>query len=167
MRLRLLFTFLFIAMLATTGTAALADAPDRAFMARLSGADEVPGVETDAWGHAVFNLSNGGTELRYRLIVHNIVDVRMAHIHLAPAGVNGPVVVWLYPDAPPPQLIPGRFDGVLGKGTITAANLVGPLSGMTLEDLLAEMSAGNAYVNVHTVENPGGEIRGQIGSLNP
>ncbi len=33
---------------------------------------------------------------------------------------------------------------------------------MTINDLLDEMQRGNTYVNVHTVANPGGEIRGQI-----
>jgi hypothetical protein len=159
----LLSSFLLIAMLATTGVAAFADAPDRAFMARLSDSEEVPPVDTEAWGHAVFSLSKGGTELRYRVVVHNIEDVLMAHIHLGPAGENRPVVVWLYPDSPPPQLIEGRFDGVLGKSAITSGDLVGPLEGMTLEDLLDEMSAGNTYVNVHTDANPGGEIRGRLG----
>jgi hypothetical protein len=86
----------------------------------------------------------------------------MAHIHLGPVGETGPVVVWLYPDGPPPQEIPGRFDGVLAEGTITSENLVGPLAGATLADLIDEIQAGNAYVNVHTVQNPPGEIRGQI-----
>jgi hypothetical protein len=165
MRIRLLSTVLVIVMLTTVGAAASAAAPNRALMARLSGGDA--GAETDAWGHAVFNLSAGGTELRYRLIVHNIEDTLMAHIHLAPPGEDGPPVMWLYPDAPPPQLIEDRFDGVLGKGTIRATDLVGPLQDMTLEDLLDAMRAGNTYVNVHTGLYPGGEIRGQIESLNP
>ena len=71
------------------------------------------------------------------------------------------------PGAPPPQLIEGRFDGVLGKGTIRATDLVGPLEGMTLEDLLEAMDSGETYVNVHTDLNPGGEIRGQIETLGP
>jgi len=51
---------------------------------------------------------------------------------------------------------------VLAEGTITAANLVGPLAGLTLNDLLDAVKAGNAYANIHTTQNPGGEIRGQI-----
>ena len=42
----------------------------------------------------------------------------MAHIHLAPAGQNDPVVAWLYPSAPPPVPIPGCSDGVLAAGVI-------------------------------------------------
>ena len=134
----------------------------KSFVAHLSGGEEVPPVETLAQGQAIFQLSKSGDELSYRLIAANIENVLQSHIHLAPAGVNGPVVVWLYPSAPPAELIPGRFDGVLAQGTITAADLVGPLAGQSLDDLLEEMMAGNAYVNVHTEQHPGGEIRGQI-----
>lgn len=130
------------------------------FTAPLSGDQEVPPVDTDATGLAQFQYKND--VLTYKLIVANIDDVRMSHIHLAPAGSNGGVVVWLYPDGPPPQLIPGTTQGILAEGTITADDLVGELAGQTLEDLLAEMAAGNAYVNVHTVAHGGGEIRGQI-----
>ncbi len=132
------------------------------FRAHLSGDEEVPAVDTRAQGQAIFQLSRDGITLHYKLIVANIEDVLMAHIHLAPAGENGPIVVWLYPSAPPPQLIEGRFNGVLAAGAITAANLVGSLAGQTLEDLLAAIEAGETYVNVHTEAHPGGEIRGQI-----
>ena len=47
-------------------------------------------------------------------------------------------------------------------GTIRAADLRGPLAGMPLDALLAEINVGNTYVNAHTVQFPGGEIRGQI-----
>jgi len=137
-------------------------AQSRNYRAHLSGGEEVPPADTRAQGQATFQLSKDGTELRYRLIVANIENVTMAHIHRAPAGQNGPVVAWLYPSAPPAQLIPGRSQGVLAQGTITAANLVGPLAGATLEDLIEAMADGQTYVNVHTQQVPAGEVRGQI-----
>lgn len=142
--------------------AATVSASDRNFRAHLSGGEEVHEVTTRAQGQATFQLTRDGTALHYRLNVANIQNVTMAHIHLAPAGENGPVVAWLYPAAPPATLIPGRSDGVLAAGVITDANLVGPLAGQTLDDLLFEMGAGNTYVNVHTTQYPPGEIRGQI-----
>lgn len=132
------------------------------FRAHAHGGEEVPPVDTRAQGQATFRLSREGDELSYRLVVANIVDVTMAHIHLAPRGENGPVVVWLYPEGPPPELIPGRTQGVLVDGVITDADLAGPLLDGSLGDLLAELRAGNAYVNVHTSAHPSGEIRGQI-----
>jgi hypothetical protein len=132
------------------------------FGTHLSGDEEVPANSSRAQGQAVFTLSADGLSLSYTLIVANIVDVTQAHIHMAPAGSNGGVVAWLYPSAPPMQLIPGRSQGILGQGVITAANLVGALAGMTLQDLLDAISAGNTYVNVQTVQLAPGEIRGQI-----
>jgi hypothetical protein len=76
--------------------------------------------------------------------------------------MNGPVVLWLYPSAPPAQLIPGRFSGVLGEGTATAANLVGPMAGQSLDVLIDALESGRAYTNVHTTQFPPGEIRGQV-----
>ena len=136
------------------------------FKAHLSGDQEVPPAETKATGQTIFKLSKDGTELEYKLIVANIENVRMAHIHLGPAGANGPVVAWLYPDAPPAQLIPGRTNGILAEGTITSADLVGTLAGASLQDLIDLMTAGQTYVNVHTDQYPGGEIRGQISANN-
>lgn len=132
------------------------------FVAHMTGAQEVPPVSTQAVGQTILRLDASGTELHYRLIVANIRDVTQAHIHLAPEGQNGSVVAWLYPSGPPPQPIPGPFNGVLAVGTITEADLVGPLAGAPLSDLVAAMQAGGAYVNVHTSSFPGGEIRGQI-----
>jgi hypothetical protein len=142
------------------GAAALAQPLN--YRAHLSGAEEVPPADTRAQGQAIFQLSRDGTHVRFQLNVANIENVTQAHIHLAPAGVNGPVVVWLYPAAPPAVLIPGRSNGVLAAGVITEANLVGLLADQTLDDLIAEIETGNAYVNVHTSQFPPGEIRGQI-----
>jgi hypothetical protein len=150
-----------LALLALVAAPALAG--QRHYVAApMSGAQEVHEVDTRATGTATFRLSKDGTALQYRLIVANITNVTQAHIHLAPPGVNGPVVAWLYPDGPPPMLIPGRTQGVLAVGTITADDLVGPLAGAPLTTLLMHMDAGHTYVNVHTSQYPAGEIRGQI-----
>jgi hypothetical protein len=135
---------------------------DRIFVTHLSGDEEVPPVDTKAQGQAIFMLSKDGTELRFILIAAKLENITMSHIHMAPKGQNGPIVAWLYPSVPPPVLIPGAFNGVLASGAITAADLVGPLEGMSLSALLTEMMSGNTYVNIHTQQNPGGEIRGQL-----
>jgi hypothetical protein len=131
--------------------------------------------ESRARGSAVFQLNAAGTELEYQLMVANIENAFMAHIHRAAKGVNGGIVVWLYPSTAttPGPVAGGRLDGVIAKGTITATNLVGSLAGQPLSALINELKAGNAYVNVHTNDGvaptntgpgdfPGGEIRGQL-----
>jgi hypothetical protein len=131
--------------------------------------------ETQAAGLAVFHLERSGDELHYKLIVTNLSNVFMAHIHEA---ATGRPVVWLYPDAPPTgtppsSWKPGSFSGMLAEGVITQSDLVGPLAGKTLDDLVALMRSGGSYVNVHTNDFvapantgpgdfPGGEISGTI-----
>ncbi len=158
--------FLILAVLAISVILAGLTGPVRAqstsFTANLSGGSEVPAVATPATGMADFMLSPDGTSLSYTLSVANISDVTQSHRHLAAVGVNGPVVAWLFPAGPPATLIPGVSNGVLAQGTLTAANLTGILAGQPLSALIDAINAGNAYVNVHTVAHPGGEIRGQI-----
>jgi hypothetical protein len=132
------------------------------FVAHANGAQEVPANDSRAQGQVILHLSADGTALSYKLVVANIHDVTMAHIHLAPPGANGPVAAWLYPSGPPPQPLPGRSQGVLAEGVITAANLVGPLAGATLADLVEKLEAGEAYVNIHTTQFPPGEVRGNF-----
>jgi hypothetical protein len=134
------------------------------FRAHLSGDQEVAAVPvvTNATGQAIFQLSKDGTELSYKLIVANIENVRMAHIHVGAAGVNGPVVAWLYPSGPPAVKIPGKTNGILAEGVITSSSLVGDLKEQPLSALLELMKAEETYVNVHTDQYPPGEIRGQI-----
>jgi hypothetical protein len=126
------------------------------FVAHLSG------MNSSATGQAIFRVSADGMSISYQLIVANIVDVTQAHIHLAPVGVNGPVIVWLYPSSPPAAAPAGPVNGMLASGTITASNLVGPMLGSSIANLVSAMAAGTTYVNVHTTVNPAGEIRGQI-----
>ena len=137
-------------------------ANDRHMETHLTGAEENPVRDTQAQGQATFHLNADGTAISYKLNVANIENVTQAHIHLAPAGSNGGIVVWLYPSAPPSQLIPGRSQGTLGEGEISAGSLVGSLTGQPLSALLDVMRSGGAYVNVHTTQFPPGEIRGQI-----
>jgi hypothetical protein len=144
------------------------------FGAPLEGAQEVPSVSTQARGLVTLQLSKDGSELHYRLNVANIHEVLQAHIHCGPPGVNGPIVVWLYPSAPPATLIPGRSSGVLGTGTATDADVIArpdseacPGGVSSLADVIEKLQTGGAYANVHTVANQPGEIRGQIEALGP
>lgn len=148
-----------VALIAAVGIA-VAEGP-RNYRAHLSGPE---GIATLGQGEAIFQFSTDGQTLSYRLIVANIEDVTMAHIHVAAMpGQSGPPALWLYPPQPPAQPIPGRSQGPLGVGTATAANLVGPImSGKTLADLRQAIEEGRAYVNVHTLAYPAGEINGVI-----
>lgn len=117
--------------------------------------------DTNAQGQANFQARNGGLE--FKLIVANIEDVLMAHIHLD--HVLGPVSVWLHDfDTGAPSLVEGRVNGVLSKGTITDDDVGGPID--TVDELVDEIEAGDAWVNVHTGEFPDGEIGGQIRARN-
>lgn len=136
------------------------------FVAAQSGREEVPANTTKSRGHARFWLSEDGTELTYRLTVANIEGVTQAHIHLADAGVNGPVVVFLYGFNPAGI----TTNGILAEGTITQANLIArPAIGFggTMAELVARMRGGGAYVNTHTLAIPGGQVRGQLKEAGP
>lgn len=125
---------------------------------------EVPvAVDTTATADFKLKVASDGQSARYDLKIEDAIDdAFMAHLHLAPAGTNGPVVVWLYPhDGPPPSLIEGSFQGRLAKDVITVDDLVGPLAG-DWDGFLAALDEGSLYVNVHTVANPGGELRDQV-----
>ena len=133
------------------------------FLAGATGGQQTPPVETEAQGAAFFAVNEAGDGIDYALAVQDIENVNLAHIHLAPVGEVGEVVAWLYPeDAQEPDTISGEFDGMLATGTITADDLTGPLEGEPLETLLDAMFNRETYVNVHTEQNPEGEVRGQI-----
>ena len=118
----------------------------------LSGSEEVPPVQTEATGVAEF--IPGEDSVAYSVNATNIQGVTAGHIHLGERGENGPIVVTLFKyDSP--------MNEVSETGTITADKLEGPLAGKQLSDLGAAGANGTLYVNIHTEQNPNGEIRGQ------
>ena len=136
----------------------------------LKGQHETPPHDTQAQGQAIFQVSPDGLSVSYRLIASDINNVVASHIHRGVVGVPGPAVVFLYGNAAPGA---GRHDGVLATGTLTAANLIGPLAGQPISALVALIESGEAYVNVHTNDGvpptgtgpgdlPAGEIRGNL-----
>jgi len=125
------------------------------FHANLSGKNEVPAVDTNARGEITLDASTEG-ELTYRLIVANITDVRLAHIHCAPAGENGPIGVTLFMGGPVSP------NGTLTQATVTAPDAQNACGWADVAAVIDAITAGNAYSNVHTLANPTGEIRGQL-----
>ena len=148
----------------------------RLILTMLTGDEEVPPRATDAHGQAHVRVSKDGTSMDFVLVVNDITNITQAHIHMAPKGVNGGVVVWLYPNTASGPALPGgggAHSGLLAQGTFTASSLRGPLAGQPLSALIAAIAAGNTYVNVHTDDGvapgntgpgdfPGGEVRGQL-----
>lgn len=126
------------------------------FATNMTGQEEVPPVDTQAVGEAILvqDLPINQT-IDYYLNVTGIQAAMQGHIHSGAQGQNGPVVVTLFNSSSPQN-------EVLKNGTITANDLVGPMKGKTIPDLLEAMKNGSTYVNVHTEQNPKGEIRGQL-----
>jgi hypothetical protein len=167
--------------LQVTSAHAGADVPHN-LRTHLTGDEENPARPTRAQGQAVFQVSPDGTEVHYRLIASNIKNITQAHIHCGLPGVNGPIVMWLYPSPTSSAALPGgagRHDGVLAENSFTAANVTTTTSPncpggvANFDDLMARIRSGAAYVNVHTDDGvapsntgpgdfPGGEVRGQI-----
>jgi hypothetical protein len=141
----------------------------------LQGAEEVPPRVTPASGQISLRLLDDD-HIGYTLDVADVTNITMAHIHMAPKGVNGGIVVWLYPSVKGTAPLPGGSGPVgriLVSGTFSSADFRGALAGKTMADFLAAVEAGQTYGNVHTDDGvappntgagdfPGGEIRGQL-----
>jgi hypothetical protein len=128
-----------------------AQGPPRIVM-NLSGSEEVPPVQTEATG--ITEFTPGEDSVAYSVNATNIEGVTAGHIHLGKQGENGPIIVTLFKyDSPMNQ--------VSESGTFTAEELEGPLAGKQLSDLAIAGANGTLYVNIHTQQNPNGEIRGQ------
>ena len=109
-------------------------------MVTLTGANEVPAVETTAVGTATV-IVNADRTVNVKVIVQGMTPTA-SHIHLGAAGTNGPVIV---------------------PFTKTADNTFEAPSGAKMNsEQCAAYKAGNTYVNVHSAKHPGGEIRAQL-----
>ena len=144
------------------------------FQAALAGANETPPVNSTASGLAVFGVTLD-TFLSWRLDVATIDSTTAAHIHEGAAGVPGAVIVTLFTGptsactstSTSPRCRVG-FTGPLAQGQFVPSQLMtqlpagfGATARERFDSLMTLMRTGGVYVNVHTVANGGGEIRGQ------
>lgn len=97
----------------------------------------------------VFGIDGDPTTLCYVLLVDKIAPATAAHIHKAPAGVNGPVVANLAAPADG-DAADCLTEGEAGKFP----------TGEKVADILA--NPASYYVNVHNADYPGGAVRGQL-----
>ncbi len=116
----------------------------RIYTVPLSGSQEVPPVVTGGTGVCTVTLDDVTGAVSVSGSFSGLTsNATLAHIHgLAAAGVNAGILVTLTETG-------GTSGSVSGSGTLSATNLAGMLSGLT-------------YINIHTTNNPGGELRGQI-----
>ena len=141
----------------------LLDEPgDTQWRAYLRGQEVVPPVSTTARGRADF--VKVGQFIRYILRLRNIQDISGFHIHCAARGYNGPVGVTLsYAVASPAGKWTEEVD--VHPGSFTEPDAGNDCNWESLSDVEAAMSAGLAYVSVHTIAYPDGEVRGQVKAI--
>jgi YVTN family beta-propeller protein len=144
--------------------------------ANMTGAQEVPPVTTTAAvGTVTLTINRDRTQIDFVLEVTTSIDnIRESHIHIAPIGANGPIVldfcttslVTAPAGVPLPPTCPSAPFRI--TGSLTAANLRPSSAAIVgagvnnFADAVAHILSGNAYANLHTTAFPGGEIRGQI-----
>ncbi len=138
------------------------------FQADLNGYREAPPVSTAATGEFRATLNSSGTEIAYELVYSRLsTPVLFAHIHFGQPGVNGGVMTFLCGGGNSPACPPGNGTAEAKvTGVLRAASVVGPAGqGIPAGDFakaIAAIRTGAAYVNVHSSNFPGGEIRGQV-----
>ena len=128
----------------TAWTVALHAAP-QSFKVALTGAQQVPPVETAGTGTADITYDPATRVLTWDITYKDLsTQATMAHFHgPAVAGANGPVIIWLSQKGSPAP------SPLKGEATLTP-------------EQATQFTAGEWYVNVHTSSHPGGEIRGQV-----
>ena len=164
MKVRLIFvgliaslaTFVGITAAAVAGSDGSANATMCVLNTQLRAENEPNGASTSAaTGHAQVKVLNDGT-IEFKTFILNPNDERFnrAHIHLAPAGVNGPIHVDFLEAGVPVDQLTGRTITFTGIGRPR-----GVFAGGTALCAAPEMY----YVNIHSNLFPGGAIRGQLG----
>jgi hypothetical protein len=133
------------------------------FSASLSGAEEVPPINTS--GTADFEMTIQQGTITFSLTFSDLSSsLAVAHLHFAPTQVNGGVMIFLCGGGGQPDC-PATTEGTI-TGTVTAANVVGPtaqgIAPGDLDSALEAVRAGLSYANMHTTNFGGGEIRGQV-----
>jgi len=143
------------------------------FGANLSGLNEVPAVVTPGAGTAFVTVNDVANTMRVQIAFADLSsNTTAAHIHCcAPLGTNAPVTT----TAPafggfPLGVTSGALDqtyDMTQPGSYLAAFLTanGGSTAAAFSTLLTGMQAGQAYLNIHTSGNPGGEIRGQLAAV--
>lgn len=142
-----------VVAIATSAPAVAGKASGRTFTTVMTGAQEAPGPgDPDATGVASLTLQPGKRTVCYDLSWMNIgadpetETVHSAHIHEAPAGSPGPVVV--------PLFVEESFSGTDSDAGCVSA------SAQQIAAIIGNPS--NYYVNVHSDTFPAGAIRGQL-----
>jgi serralysin len=141
------------------------------FTATLNGDQEVPPSGSTATGSATLVLSDDEQSLSYAITLVGLDfafqtpdvgdDVTRAHIHVAPAGTNGPIVFGFINPSDDTDHFALNFVASTLQATMTGVWDADDAGG-NLADFLGALRSGGLYLNIHTVRNPGGEIRGQI-----
>lgn len=127
------------------------------FTAQLNGANERPNpVTTTGTGTATLVKFNNDS-ITYTIQVASIDSVILSHVHAGDATTAGPIL-FAFPATNPPTSFTTL--ATLHTGTITPTSTFS--GSFTWDSLLTRLSAGTAYVNVHTRANTGGEIRAQL-----
>ena len=136
--------------IAAWGSEKLLPYPATEYRAELNGIMETPPNQSRATGTATLTLL--GNELQYKIIVHGLSGAATAaHVHVGQAGSSGGPVVMLTVDK--------RADGTIADDSVDLAK---GGSSIPVDSLKSLLDKGGTYVNVHTAQFPGGEIRGQL-----
>ena len=131
--------------------------------ARLVGYDETPSISTR--GRGTLEATIASASIRFRLRYEGLEggNATAAHIHFGQRHTAGGVSAFLCGGGGKPACPAGN---ATVEGTILPADVLGPagqgIAAGQLDELLAAVRAGAAYVNVHTSTYPAGEIRGQL-----